>query len=402
MGKQKVNCAKGVREAGLDHALLSASSSHRWLHCTPSARLEREFNDNSGFAAAEGTAAHTLCEYKLRTALGEDMSQVADIREHLDYYNAEMEACADGYVQFILEQVAAANAVCTDPMVLIEQKLNFSKYVPEGFGTGDCVIIADGTLHIVDYKHGQGVLVDAEENPQMKLYALGALELFDGIYDISTVSMTIYQPRRENVSTFSVFKESLYQWAEEILIPTAAEAFEGNGEYRCGEWCQFCRAKNECRTRAEHNMALARYEFKKPPLLEDDEIEAILAKIDALVSWASDIKAYALDAALQGKQWRDWKLVAGRSNRKISNEVKASEILESNSYTDIYKHELLGITALEKAVGKERLSTLLGGLIIKPEGKPTLVPSSDKRPAINTAADDFADQSNLLGGQTNV
>ena len=363
------------------HALLSASASHRWLNCTPSARLEREFDDNSGEAAAEGTAAHALNEHKLRRAL-----RMRSKKPVSKYDSDEMDGHTDGYVQFILEQLAAAKQVCTDPMVLIEQRLDFSKYVPEGFGTGDCVIIADGLLHIVDFKYGQGVLVESEGNPQMKLYALGALELFDGIYDIREVSMTIYQPRRDNVSTHTVFKESLYQWAEEILKPTAALAYSGDGEYSCGEWCQFCRAKNECRTRAEHNMALAKYDFKKPPLLEDDEIEAILAKIDDLASWASDIRAYALESALGGKQWSGYKLVEGRSNRRYANEEAVVETAKAAGYHDIYRHSLITLTEMERLMGKTTFNEILGALIEKPQGKPTLVPTADKRPAIQTSA----------------
>ena len=223
------------------HALLSASSSHRWLNCPPSARLCEQYEDKGSDYAAEGTEAHTLGGYKLKTALG---IKAKDPTSNLTRFSDEMDECANGYSAYILELVETAKQTCADPVVLIEQRLNFSKYVQEGFGTGDCVIIADGTLHIVDYKHGQGVLVEATENPQMKLYALGALELFDGIYDINEVSMTIYQPRRDNVSTHTVFKESLYQWAEEVLKPTAEIAYAGKGEYNCGEWCQFCEVKD--------------------------------------------------------------------------------------------------------------------------------------------------------------
>ncbi|MDR1538122.1 MAG: DUF2800 domain-containing protein [Clostridiales bacterium] len=375
------------------HALLSASSSHRWISCPPSARLGTTYEDKGSGYAAEGTDAHALCEYKLRFALGKDMS-AADIREHLDYYSDEMEDCAGGYAAYIIELVETAKQTCSDPQVLIEQKLDFSKYVEDGFGTGDCVVIADGTLHIVDYKHGQGVLVEAADNPQMKLYALGALELFDGIYDIDTVSMTIYQPRRDNVSTHTVFKESLYQWAEEVLKPAAELAFAGGGEYQCGEWCQFCKAKYDCRKRAETNMELACHDFKRPPLLEDDEIESILGKIDALVSWASDIKDYTLQAALSGKKWQGWKLVEGRSNRKYVSEEAVAQTVTTAGY-DPYEHKVMGITTMEKTLGKAKFSELLGGLVEKPQGKPTLVPEGDKRPAIHTAADDFADQENL-------
>lgn len=372
------------------HALLSASSSERWLNCPPSAQLCAAYDDVGSSYAAEGTDAHALCEYKLRSALG---IKGKDPTENLAYYNAEMEDCASGYASYIVELVENAKRICADPVVLIEQHLDFSKYVEGGFGTGDCVVIADGTLHIVDYKHGLGVLVEAEDNPQMKLYALGALELFDGIYDIDTVCMTIYQPRRDNISAHTVSKESLYQWADETLKPTAELAYAGEGEFSCGEWCRFCKAKNECRKRAEHNLALAQYDFKLPPLLEDDEIESILSRIDGLVSWASDIKEYALQTALGGKQWRGWKLVEGRSNRRYINESAVAETVSTAGH-DPYEHKVMGITAMEKTLGKAKFAELLGGLIEKPAGKPVLVPVSDKRQPITmtSAKDDFKEE----------
>ena len=367
------------------HALLSASSSHRWLNCPPSARLSEHYTDQGSEYAAEGTEAHALCEYKLKTALGLKASNPA---ANLRYYSDEMEDCANGYAAFILELVETARQTCRDPIVLIEQRLDFSRYVQDGFGTGDCVLIADGTLHVVDYKHGQGVLVEAEGNPQMMLYALGALELFDGIYDISTVSMTIYQPRRDNVSTHTVFKESLYQWAEEVLRPTSEQAYAGEGAFRCGDWCRFCKAKSECRARAEENMALARYDFRKPPLLTDDEVEFILARVDELIAWATGIKEYALQAALRGKRWDGWKLVEGRANRRYTDEQAVAQAVIAAGY-DPYESTLRGITAMEKALGKATFHDLLAPLVEKPQGKPTLVPLSDKRPAIATAQNDF-------------
>ncbi len=369
------------------HALLSASSSHRWLNCPPSARLCEQYEDKGSDYAAEGTDAHSLCEYRLKTALG---IRAKDPTSDLSYYNEEMEECANGYAAYILELEEGARQTCSDPVVLIEQRLDFSQYVAGGFGTGDCVVIADGTLHIVDYKHGQGVLVEAEGNPQMMLYALGALEIFDGIYDIDTVSMTIYQPRRENISTYTVFKESLYQWAEEILKPTAELAYAGDGEFLCGDWCQFCKAKHECHARAERNMELAKYDFKLPPLLEDDEIESILTRIDELVSWASDIKEYALQAAISGKQWNGWKLVEGRSNRRYTDETVVANAVSKSGY-DPYERKVLGITAMTTMLGKKRFEELLSGYIEKPQGKPTLVPASDKRPPIHTAGQDFSE-----------
>ena len=282
------------------HALLSASSSERWLHCPPSARLCESYEDKCSNYAAEGTDAHTLCEYKLRCALGEDLSDIADIRDTLTYYSEEMEECADGYATFILEQVETAKLTCPDPIVLIEQRVDFSRWVEAGFGTADCIIIADGTLQICDYKNGMGIFVSAEKNPQMQCYALGALELFDGIYDIDFVRMVIYQPRRSNVSTYTISKEELYRWANEVLKPTADLAFAGDGNFLCGEWCGFCKVKSRCRARSESNLVLAKYDFKLPPLLEDEEVEEILSSIDDLVVWASDIKEYALQPAICG------------------------------------------------------------------------------------------------------
>jgi len=367
------------------HALLSASSSHRWLHCPPSARLCESHEDKGSDYAAEGTDAHTLCEYKLKTSLG---IRAKDPTAYLTFFNKEMEDCANGYAAYILEIVETAKQVCADPVVLIEQRLDFSKYVQGGFGTGDCLVIADGLLHIVDYKHGQGVLVEAKDNPQMMLYALGALEIFDGIYDIDTVSMTIFQPRRDNVSTYTVSKESLYQWAEEVLKPAAQLAYAGDGKFNCGEWCQFCKVKHDCLARAERNLELAQYDFKLPPLLEEDEMEDILDKIDDLISWASDIKDYALQAALGGKQWNGWKLVEGRSNRRYTDEAAVVEAVSATGFNP-YERKVLGITAMTTLLGKKRFEEVLGGFIEKPPGKPTLVPESDKRPAIYTAQQDF-------------
>ena len=373
------------------HAILSASSSDRWLHCPPSARLCETYEDKGSDYAAEGTDAHELCEYKLKKALGMDAS---DPTENLTWHNEEMEDCANGYAAYILEMVEAAKESCADPKVLIEQRVDFSRWVEQGFGTADCIIIADGTLRICDYKHGLGVLVDATDNPQMKCYALGALELFDDIYDIDNVSMTIYQPRRQNISTFEISKDALYKWADEVLKPTADLAFAGDGNFLCGEWCGFCKAKHECRARAESNLTLAQYDFKFPPLLEDSEIEYILSRADELVAWASDIKEYALQQAISGKEWAGWKLVEGRSNRKYSNEEAVIQAVTDAGF-DPYEKKLLGITAMQKRLGKSRFDELLTAYIEKPQGKPTLVPESDKRPAMNNAKTDFMEENQM-------
>lgn len=373
------------------HAILSASSADRWLHCPPSVRLCESYDDKGSDYAAEGTDAHSLCEYRLRQVLGLEAENPI---ENLTWYNEEMEDCANGYAGFVLEQVESAKQTCADPEVLIEQRVDFSRWVKDGFGTADCIIIADGTLRIIDYKHGRGIMVDANENPQMMCYALGALELFDGIYDISTVSMTIYQPRRDNVSTFSLAKDELYRWADDVLKPAADLAFTGDGSFLCGEWCGFCKAKHDCRARAEANLALVGYDFKLPPLLEDHEIEDILARLDNLITWANDIKDYALHQAISGKQWSGWKLVEGRSNRKYTNE-DAVIIAVSNAGFDPYERKVLSVTAMQKLLGRNRFDELLAAFVEKPQGKPTLVPASDKRPAIENvqqAKNDFMEE----------
>lgn len=367
------------------HSLLSASSSHRWLNCPPSARLGENYTDKGSDFAAEGTDAHSLCEFRLKEALGLETKNPI---EHLTWYNEEMESCASDYVSYITELIADAKKSCLDPVVLIEQRLDYSRYVESGFGTGDCVIIADGTLSIIDFKFGRGVLVEADANPQMMLYALGALELFDGIYDIDTVSMTVYQPRRSNISTYTIPKQELLDWANDVLMPAAELAFKGEGEFHCGEWCQFCKAKADCRERAEANLQMARHEFKLPPLLTDDEVEAILGKVDELVSWANDIKTYALQSAISGKEWSGYKLVEGRSNRKYTDETAVAAAVESAGF-DPYEKKLLGLTEMQKTLGKAKFEELLGAFIYKPQGKPTLVPASDKRPVLNTAKNDF-------------
>ena len=370
------------------HAVLSASSSERWLHCPPSARLCESYEDKGSDYAAEGTDAHELCEYKLRKALG---MEAQDPTENLTWFNEEMSDCANGYAAYVLEQVEAAKQTCADPVVLIEQRVDFSRWVESGFGTADCIIIADGTLQIIDYKHGLGVLVSAEENPQMQCYALGALELFDDIYDIASVRMTIYQPRRDNVSTYEISKDELYRWADEVLKPTADLAFAGDGNFLCGEWCGFCKAKHDCRARVDANMELARYDFKLPPLLTDEEVEEILSRVDDFIAWASDIKDYALQQAISGKEWNGWKLVEGRSNRKYTNETAVAGAVTDAGF-DPYERKVLGVTAMQKLLGKSRFEELLAAYIEKPQGKPTLVPESDKRPAMNTAKNDFMEE----------
>ncbi|WP_026499253.1 DUF2800 domain-containing protein [Butyrivibrio sp. WCD2001] len=361
------------------HSILSPSGSHRWLNCTPSARLEQKFDDNESEAAKEGTAAHALCEHKLKKALRRRSKRPVS-----DYDSDEMEECSDAYVDFVIEQYEKAKQYCKDPVVLIEQQLDLTEYVEEGRGTADCLIISDDLLHIVDFKYGKGVLVEAEDNPQMKIYSLGALRLYEALYDIKNISMTIFQPRRENVSTWTISVDALKEWAENELKPKAQMAYKGEGEFCAGEWCTFCRASVRCRARAEEKLKLAQTEFKLPPLLSDDEIAEILRIIPDLTKWAGEISTYATDAAINhGKKWNGFKLVEGRSIRKYRDEGKVAEAAIEAGYKDIYRQSLITLTEMQKLMGKQKFEEILGDLVFKPPGKPTLVPNSDKRQAIN-------------------
>lgn len=373
------------------HAFLSPSASHRWLNCPPSAKLNAAVPDQTSPYAQQGTCAHELCAYLVEKALGRE---VTDPTENLDYYDAEMQTCAEGYAAFVMEEYEKAKQTCPDPEVLIEQKVDFSKWVKDGTGTADCIILADGTAEIIDYKHGLGVLVsaDSEEfggNPQLMCYCLGIITMFDGIYDIDTVKMAIYQPRRENVSIYQMSKDDLLKWADEVLAPTALLAMSGKGEFAAGDHCQFCKVKATCRKRAEYNLALARYDFEMPDTLEEYEIDAILMKVDQLTSWAADIKEYALNQAIQGVEYSHFKVVEGRSNRKYTDEAKVAQTVSDAGF-DPYDRSVKGITAMTKLLGKKKFDELLGSLTFKPQGKPTLVSRSDKRPAMkNSAQEDF-------------
>ena len=370
------------------HAFLSASSAYRWIECPPSARACEGHEDRASPYAEQGTDCHELCAYLVEKALGRD---VKDPTADLTWYDQEMQDCAEGYCSFVMEKVEEAKRQCPDPQVLIEQKLDFSRWVVKGFGTGDCVIVADGVLQVIDYKHGVGVLVSAEKNPQMMCYALGALNLFDGIYDIREIRMMIYQPRRENVSSFSMTKEELLAWAEEVLVPAAVLAYDGKGEFKAGEHCRFCKVKATCRKRAEYNLSLASYDFEMPDALSTEEIAAILPKIDSLTAWAGDVKEYALGKALTGTVYPGFKVVEGRSIRKYTDEAAVVKAVEAaGAYP--YEKKLLGITAMTSLLGKRKFEELLGGLTYKPPGKPALVPDNDKRPAMSMAADDFKEE----------
>ncbi len=363
-----------------NHAICSASSSARWIACPRSAVLNYEATDRGSPYTQEGTEAHSLCEYLLNRALGRTAK---DPVPQLTHYSQEMQDCAEGYRDFVMEQVSEAQKLCHDPFIGIEQRLNFSRWVPEGFGTGDCVIIADELLQITDYKHGLGVLVNATENSQLMCYALGALDTFGMLYNIKLVRLTIYQPRRENVDFWEISTEKLLKWADTVLAPAAKLAVAGKGEFQAGDHCKFCKVKATCRARAEYNLGINNKDFQEPAELTNEEIAAILPLLDGMVSWASDVQDYALQQALGGTHYYGYKVVEGRANRKYTDEDAVAQAVQKAGY-DPYEKKLLGITAMTKKLGKKQFEELLAGLIIKPHGKPVLVAESDKRPEYNT------------------
>ena len=379
------------------HAKLSASASHRWLACTPSVTLEKDFPNKSSVYASEGTLAHELGEISLKRNLKQITE--AQFKKKLkpimtnELWTADMPDYVDTYVSTCMEKVSEALVIDKMAEFRVEQRLDFGEWVPDGFGTGDFVIISDGRVEICDLKYGKGVPVSAENNSQMMLYALGAISEFDFIYEIETVKMTIIQPRLDSISEWEISKEELLKWAKEIVKPRAEMAMKGEGELVAGEHCTFCRAKAICKARAEKNLEIAQYEFRDSNILSDGEIADVLSRIDELVKWATDVKDYALEEALnQGVVYPGFKVVEGRSNRKYTDTEEIANILIANEYKPekIYKpQELLGLTAMEKVVGKKKLTELIGDYIEKPVGKPTLVPETDKRPPYNPAKADF-------------
>lgn len=374
------------------HAKLSASGAYRWMACTPSAELESKFEDKSSSYAQEGTLAHSLAELKLRLANGEITKRQFSLkRNKLGEIPKDMDDYIDVYVDVVLERLNEARSYCSDATLMIEQRLNFSKYVPEGFGTGDAVIVSDHSIEVIDLKYGKGIQVFATENPQARLYAVGAYLEFSSLYDAQLVRSTIVQPRMDSISTEELTVTELLKWAEEVVKPKAVLAINGDGDFHAGEHCRFCRAAQVCRARAEEALRLAQHELQAPPILTDAEVEEILPQLDNLIAWANDIKEYAYNKALSGTKWNGFKLVEGRSGRKYADEAKVAEVLTAAGLDEdaIYTKKLNTITAMEKALGRERFEDLLGDLVVKPRGNPTLVSADDKRAEISSAELDF-------------
>lgn len=383
------------------HAKLSPSAAARWINCPGSVALSELCPPpGSSDYADEGTLAHLIAEHKVLLTFGEITQAYYDKRLanalKSQYYCGEMDEATTYYMDTVMEIYCEGLKKDKAAELMVEQRFDLGSWVPECFGTSDAVVIAGDTIEVIDLKYGKGVRVDATGNPQLRLYGLGAAAMYGDIYDLKKVRMTIIQPRLDHVSTEEMGIVELYSWADMVVRPAAHQALGKDAPLACGDWCRWCPAKATCRKRAEANLELARYEFQKPPLLQPDEIGEILREAEELQKWAADVQAYALEQALQGEHFDGWKLVEGRSVRKYADDLKVAETLIAAGYDEalLYERKLLGLTAMEKLVGKKKLTTTLGDLIVKPAGKPVLVPLSDKREEISTtesAREDFKD-----------
>jgi len=408
------------------HALLSASSSKQWLHCPPSVRLQEGFPNESSVYAEEGTFAHEVCEYKVRKYLHERVKRP----QSEEFYTEEIDQITDVYAEFVISIIEQMKRNGIEPLVLVEERVDYSHIAPSGFGTADMLIIGKdengkGLLHICDFKTGQGVYVDADHNSQMMLYALGGLAAYGYIYEIEIVRMSIIQPRLDNISTFECSREELEAWGESIK-PIAKLAFEGKGEQHPGDWCRFCRAKPVCRACADEALALCREEFldldagafsegneteesdltapyhaetdtpvfKQPGLIPLTELAAILPTLNRISSWIESVFAYvSAEAINHAVPVPGYKVVEGRSKRIFTDPKAVVDVAVQNGYTDLYKQQLISLTEFEKMMGKKRFEELLGEFVAKPPGKLALVPENDPRPPVdlgNTPDQEFA------------
>lgn len=363
------------------HARFSPSSGKRYLSCPPSLLLEEQFPDEQSPFAAEGSAGHEMAEYLINKHLKKRTKRPVS-----DYYSDELMEAVEDYTAYAVSQIEEAKQNCENPFFGVELKVSLADRVVGCFGTADMVVVDDRKIHIIDLKLGKGVMVDAERNVQLMIYGLGVLDMLGFLYEIETVELTIVQPRIEHFSTWEISAEELLSWGKEVFEPGAAKALSGKGEFMAGDHCRFCKARFTCRARAEEYLKLAQMEFAEPALMSDEEIAEVLSKADALKKWAEEIYAYAQnEAVVNHKEWPGFKLVLGRSNRKYTDETDVAEAAKKSGYTDIYKQSLIGITEMERLMGKKKFNEILGSFVYKPEGKVTLVPDSDKREAVKTA-----------------
>lgn len=369
------------------HAFLSASSSSKWLNCPVSAQLEATFPNTDTVYTREGTEAHAICERKLQKWLKKS-------RKKISCPDKEMDECTTDYKDYV---VSVFNSH-PHPELLIEQRLDYSRWVPDGFGTGDALIVSDEALDVIDFKYGKGVPVDPEHNTQLMLYAAGAMDKLEDFYDFETIRLHIFQPRIQNVATWETSKRELKQWLEGTVVQAAIMAIEGRGEAVPGSHCRFCRARYTCKARARQMQDIA--DYRNRHLLNEAEIAKLLPELDPIQSWAKELQEEALAQALDGKVFEGWKVVEGTSRRTITDKGSLVYTLVSAGYEaeKLYKpKELLGIGALEKLCGKKEFSRLAEPYIEKPKGKPTLVPVTDKRPVYSDVVEEFKDM--IEGGK---
>lgn len=373
------------------HAILSASKAHQWLKCPPSIRWSEKFVEpEQSEAAAEGVVAHALAEDAVRKTLaGKRVTVPAKIRKDPLYKPAMVEHVAI-YTDAICETLQKMREDGCDPIIYLEQQLDLTPWVPEGFGTADCVLIGNGAIHVFDFKYGKGVPISAVDNPQLKLYGLGAIHEFDMLYDLDTVVLHIVQPRLESITEWEIPRKELEAWGEETVKPIAELAFNGKGEFTPGkDQCRWCVCKNACRAYNTYILDAAKArltadgEERQPNELTPEEIASLLGMVEEIKSWATKVKEYATEQALAGTKYPGYKLVEGISRRKITKEKEALDNLTVAGFLPIQTMKLKGLGDLEDLVGKKRLTELIGDFIEKPDGKPALVPESDKRPEYN-------------------
>ena len=374
-----------------EHALLSASGSERWLNCPPSARLEQKFPQETSSFAEEGTFAHALSEQQLAAYIKTPKKPLP--AELMRYDNQDLRDAVSIYVEQAKDRIDEARSRSPDALILLERRLDLSKWIPQGFGTGDLITVSDGVLTVDDLKFGKGIRVTADNNSQLRLYGAGALNMCSPIFEIQIVRLTIVQPRLNHTSTEEISAAALLDWADREVTPKAALAWQGKGDFFAGEHCRFCKARVRCSARAQANLDLARLEFERPEIMSDESIAHVITKAADLRRWANDIEGYALSKALQGRKWPGLKLVEGKSKRKfVDPEAVACTLSDAGVDSDvIWDRNLHSPTAIERSIGKKRFAELLGQHPIKTGSNPTLVPAADKRPEITPTADFSAD-----------
>jgi hypothetical protein len=398
---RKMEHKKEIQHSDRAHALLSASGASRWLNCTPSPRLEEAFPNESSSFAEEGTLAHELAELRLKwhleliTGRAYELTKEQTI-EVSEYYSLDMMDFVDKHIDYVMEEYHSAKRKDKLAVILIEERVDITHIIENGFGTCDVIIIANGIMEVIDLKYGLGVRVDAENNSQLKLYALGALEAYNFLYDVHTVKLTVTQPRMDSISSWEITAEDLMEWGETVVKPTAKIAYEGGGEQKPGDWCRFCKASPRCKAQSDLALEAAKRAFTEPQLLSDDELIEIYAKIPNIEKWFKDVSGYMYKEAMDGKAWEGYKIVDGQARRQWTDEEAVKEVLHGNYKFDEYTNtKVKGIGDIEKLVGKKNFPVMLGELCKAVKTTPSLVPVSDERPAmekIEYFADDLEDE----------